>query len=190
MNDFVECGICYAPTKKQELYCYGVPSLKKVGLFWHGSLACLECQESWIKRHTVVCCDCGSTYVTVNVGVAKRCDQCRIAYNSKVNAVSVEKKRARDKGLSSTMNRSDWIVTLSHFDYRCAYCGDEYKVIEHFTPVKFGGGTNASNCVPACAKCNQSKKTIDGHTQQEQLARRLNIPLDRIYAIAQYLDSR
>lgn len=48
-----------------------------------------------------------------------------------------------------------------HFGNTCVYCGKSYEVqhltIDHVHPRCNGGEDLASNCVCACAKCNQSK---------------------------------
>jgi hypothetical protein len=49
-----------------------------------------------------------------------------------------------------------WLETLEYFDYKCAYCGGNYEVIEHYLP-NHKAGTTVSNCVPACSSCNVMK---------------------------------
>jgi hypothetical protein len=49
--------------------------------------------------------------------------------------------------------RKQW---LEYFDHKCAYCGGEYEVIEHYLPI-YKAGTTGSNCVPACLHCNIMK---------------------------------
>jgi 5-methylcytosine-specific restriction endonuclease McrA len=180
-----ECEICGNLVGK--LYCRGIPTFKEVDVSWIGVAACYSCQLSWIKRHTVTCRDCESKYVTVNIGVAKRCGDCASIYNKKVASVSSENWRTQGKGLLSDLKREQWVETLTHFNNACAYCGSAYAVIEHFTPVKMGGGTGINNCVPACQICNHRKKTIDGRAQKEELARRLGVPIARLIEIEQYL---
>jgi len=187
MNKPPECDIC-GRSEGVDLFCYGIPELRKLSSSWYGDAACTDCQQKWIERHTVICCDCGTGYVTVNVGVARRCDPCAKIYNSRVSAVSTEKKRAKDKGLSSTMKRSDWVVTLDHFGNQCAYCSGPYEVIEHFSPVVNEGGTDPFNCIPACSRCNRIKGTLDGRTQREDLSERLGIPISQLLQIEDYLN--
>ncbi len=189
MNKIVECDICGRTEEGMALFCYGIPGIKELDRTWRGHTACAECQQKWNERHTVVCCDCGATYVTVNVGVAKRCDGCAQIYNSRVNAVSTEKKRTRDKGLSSSMSRSDWIITLDYFGNRCAYCAGPYEVIEHFSPVVNEGGTDPNNCVPACCRCNRLKGRLDGRSQKDQVSARLGVSAVRISQIEMYLNT-
>lgn len=187
MSNLAECELCEAKVSHSALFRYGYPGLKRAGKLYFGVVACQTCQEAWIKRHTVTCCDCGSTYITVNVGVAKRCRRCAAIYNDKVNSVSGERKRAKDKGLPSGMTREAWVITLQHFGNRCAYCGGPYVVIEHFTPVKKGGGTDIGNCIPSCSPCNKRKGTIDGRTQKPELAKSLGVPVSKIIEIEIFL---
>ena len=46
-------------------------------------------------------------------------------------------------------------------NYECIYCGQRHHehdlTIDHVNPRSGGGHNNASNCVPACRRCNQSK---------------------------------
>lgn len=40
----------------------------------------------------------------------------------------------------------------------CVYCGERGRMTrDHFVPLSAGGADNASNIVPACEPCNQSK---------------------------------
>jgi len=62
----------------------------------------------------------------------------------------------------------------AEFDHACAYCGkpdhraDELE-LEHVIPIGRGGDHHLSNIVPACHRCNQSKKrhnAFDWYQQQ------------------------
>lgn len=182
-----ECENCYRPAN--ELYCYGIVGFLEVYDRWFGSKVCRECQQAWIDRHSVTCVDCGSIYVVPNVGAVKRCPTCALVYDVLVAPVTSERKRTTDKGLSSGLSREDWATTLRHFENKCVYCGNPYQILEHFTPVVKGGGTDIHNCVPACSICNRIKKTLDGRTQKDELSARLNIPIDRLIEIQNYLDT-
>ena len=73
--------------------------------------------------------------------------------------LSGARSRARAAKLPATLIQSQWLATLQHFQYRCAYCAEIYwEVIEHVTPIECGGGTTWSNCLPACYSCNGRKK--------------------------------
>jgi predicted transcriptional regulator len=68
-------------------------------------------------------------------------------------------ERAKEAGLSATLSLEEWITTLQHFNWKCAYCGGNYDLIEHFIPLVLGGGTVVTNCVPACTSCNNRKNS-------------------------------
>lgn len=66
---------------------------------------------------------------------------------------------ARKYGLSATLTLEEWLATLAHFHWKCAYCQHApYTVLEHFEPVIVGGGTTRYNCVPVCNECNLGKQ--------------------------------
>lgn len=68
---------------------------------------------------------------------------------------------ARKYGLSATLTLEEWLATLAHFHWKCAYCQRApYTVLEHFEPVIAGGDTTRYNCVPACDECNLSKQGL------------------------------
>lgn len=76
--------------------------------------------------------------------------------------------RALDHGLPASLTLEQWIVTLNHYRWRCAYCLDgPYEAIDHFIPVGAGGGTTADNCVPSCKSCNSSKGSRHPDTIRE-----------------------
>jgi 5-methylcytosine-specific restriction endonuclease McrA len=54
------------------------------------------------------------------------------------------------------LTMEQWLETLEFFDYKCAYCGGDYEVIEHYLSIR-KAGTTVSNCVPACFSCNVMK---------------------------------
>ena len=73
-----------------------------------------------------------------------------------------QNQRAKQAGARHDLTTAQWLETLEHFDYKCAYCSREYEVIEHYLPIRIAG-TTVSNCVPACASCN-ALKGAQNHT--------------------------
>jgi len=67
-----------------------------------------------------------------------------------------QNQRAKQAGMRHDLTMEQWLATLEYFDHRCAYCGGEYEVIEHYLPV-YVADTTVSNCVPACLHCNNMK---------------------------------
>ena len=78
-------------------------------------------------------------------------------HKTEAGRVAYQCKRATDLELPATLTLEQWLVTLTHFEWKCAYCKGKYKLLEHFIPLTQHGGTTQSNCVPACYKCNSLK---------------------------------
>ena len=69
----------------------------------------------------------------------------------RLRAINEGAKRA---GARHDLTIEQWLGTLEYFDYKCAYCGGAYEIIEHYLAK---AGTTVSNCVPACFSCNVMK---------------------------------
>lgn len=69
-------------------------------------------------------------------------------------------REARKKSLLATFNPKQWKYCKSYFSYSCAYCGRPSQKLhqEHFIPINNGGTYTITNIIPACRKCNSSKK--------------------------------
>jgi hypothetical protein len=49
---------------------------------------------------------------------------------------------AKRKGLPASLTVDQWLLTLKHFHYLCAYCQQsQYEVLEHHIPIIQNGGT-------------------------------------------------
>lgn len=68
--------------------------------------------------------------------------------------------RAAHAGLPYTLTADQWGQTLAYFGGACAYCGTwhELQTLEHWHAHKNGGGFVADNIIPACLRCNQSRR--------------------------------
>ena len=64
--------------------------------------------------------------------------------------------RATRNDKPGTLSLEEWTATLKYFQWKCAYCGGPYQVLEHVAPVELSG-TTRTNCVPACTRCNRVK---------------------------------
>jgi len=75
-----------------------------------------------------------------------------------VKKASEAKRRAQKMGggYSATPVERQWRIFL--FGNRCAYCGGEYKHIDHVIPLARGGHDGAGNLVPSCKHCNHTKR--------------------------------
>ena len=106
-------------------------------------------------------CDlCGSLpskYVGLNTCL---CPACNTTENKRENRrVYNQNNRTHKLGLQSTLTLSEWLEILEKHNYMCAYCKNQpFEEMDHVIPVHLGGGTIASNVVPSCSNCNQSKR--------------------------------
>jgi len=70
------------------------------------------------------------------------------------------RQRAIQAHLPATLTVEQWLRTLKHFGWRCAYCEQRPGVIiEHFIPLPLAG-TTAENCVPSYYACNSKKGNV------------------------------
>ena len=68
------------------------------------------------------------------------------------------KKNLRGRTRSNSANVI-WEDIKACYNYRCAYCGEKTDLTkDHLSPVSRGGKDAMYNIVPACTKCNSSKK--------------------------------
>ena len=68
------------------------------------------------------------------------------------------KRRKTERSLAP-LSQEDWDFSLKHFNYECAYCGFSGGVtVDHVIPISRGGTNDRKNIVPACSKCNSSKR--------------------------------
>lgn len=88
--------------------------------------------------------------------------------NKELFRIHKQKRKAKKDKLPATLTAQQWEATKKAFDYRCAYCGmfEERHLQEfgeslhqdHFVPLSKGGGYTPENIVPACRRCNSSKR--------------------------------
>jgi gas vesicle protein len=82
--------------------------------------------------------------------------------------------RAKRRGLINDLTLAQWSMCIGYFKNTCAYCGEPLKLgqkmaRDHYIPVAKGGGTTATNIIPAChsgkgafvSGCNSLKKQAD-----------------------------
>src|SRR5690606_31405286 len=70
------------------------------------------------------------------------------------------KRISRNNDLLHTFTYLEWLECLNHFEYKCAYCGEEKEEMhqDHFYPFSKDGEYTKQNIVPACRNCNCSKR--------------------------------
>lgn len=73
---------------------------------------------------------------------------------------AIHKRRVRLEN-QPTVDIIVWRETLEMFDYKCAYCRDWATCLDHVVPVSKGGTNDPDNCLPACKRCNSSKRDKD-----------------------------
>lgn len=80
--------------------------------------------------------------------------------NPEVGREVKARRRARKRGVVSTLTAAQWREIQLRFDHRCAYCGERKKLSrDHVTPLNDFGPHTAHNIVPACQSCNSKKHT-------------------------------
>lgn len=123
---------------------------------------CLQCMPRAVNYYRAECPLCGivghSAGDFYSRGVCPMCHEQYLWQPDECVRVSKQLTRARKNGLADTLTIAEWIQTLIDFGRRCAYCGGPYKLMDHYIPIRLGGGTTAQNCVPACVACNFSKE--------------------------------
>ena len=84
----------------------------------------------------------------------------RLYHRAKSKARKVAQRGGTPTHLSPTHLWQHWV----RFDHRCAYCGCSGDLeIEHVIPISKGGEHHLGNIVPACTRCNGSKRSKDAH---------------------------
>lgn len=69
-------------------------------------------------------------------------------------------RKARYRGLVATLTLDDWLDIIARYGDRCAHCGGEWSTLDHVTPMSWGAGTFAANCVPSCQECNEVRGLV------------------------------
>lgn len=105
------------------------------------------------------CAMCGNVTETKSQEAQVLCSYCAKAYpDIRLELVRVNENNKRTRVSALTIR--EWYQTLHDWDWRCAYCGGKFEVLEHFVPVARDGSTTRWNCVPACNRCNKAKGGI------------------------------
>lgn len=77
-----------------------------------------------------------------------------------------KRRKAKMRGnVTAQVSAQEIRRRFEQFDGLCAYCGEKGDLhIEHFIPLSKGGTHTLGNIVPACPKCNYSKRDHDAFT--------------------------
>jgi hypothetical protein len=75
-----------------------------------------------------------------------------------IDRLELQLTKARYLRSEATLTLAEWLDTLNHFHWRCAYCGEKsFEVMSHITPLP-DGGTTVDNCVPGCYTCIRNNR--------------------------------
>jgi len=103
-------------------------------------------------------------YVDNKESILKSVNNYRIKNKGKCNILH-QRYEARKRKLPCTLTFVQWESIKTHFNNRCAYCGEKLPLAqEHFMPVVKGGEYTHNNIIPSCQSCNSSKGTKDFFT--------------------------
>ena len=169
-NDIFQCEKCYQRFEYKDMVHIGkFGSIATYLSYDLGGRFCFSCASENIntfnQNHPVVICQlCGMTFrVMAYCGetrhlnnVCKKCLTPRIKRER--SKIANAKFRAERLGLLSSITLVEWLSTLDRYKSKCAYCGADYEEIHHFIPISKGGGSTAENLIPACRRCNHTKK--------------------------------
>lgn len=113
------------------------------------------------KGRPCTCSACGEIFPINNGWPIDICAPCR-SKNHLLQEHVVISAKARTGGiLTPDLTTEQWMETLKHFHFMCAYCQkNPYECLEHFVPMTIGGSTTISNVVPSCLSCNVRKSGI------------------------------
>lgn len=72
-----------------------------------------------------------------------------------------QKRRVLSQSVVDNLTEKQWEECLSHFNYKCAYCGEDGALEkEHFIPLEKKGPTSVDNILPSCRSCNLRKRSL------------------------------
>lgn len=192
----VRCGVCWNKVQYNQL---AFPNLKKAErktLQWSipnrdNKFCCPSCREIILKKYTRICKFCKNKFIANNSQ-----NTCRACWWKDSRHLSAQVKRqlarAREKQLTATLTLREWRSTVEYFKGKCAYClTAPMEVLDHFIPIKLGGGTTADNCIPSCSGCSLDKSAYNPKDYGElSYMSNPNIGIKTIERIHSYLNSK
>lgn len=116
--------------------------------------------------------------------------------NPHIHAGYTTRRRTRLAGLAHSFSEEEWNVCKERFNQKCAYCGQDEKLMrDHFIPLSKGGEFTKNNVIPSCNKCNASKNDRDffewyprfkeySKTRENEILKYLNYTEDRTQQLA------
>jgi len=195
----IPCRLCFNNFSRSSLQ-HGVfqkeSGLTPEGIAIHYCFLCKDCVTEishtfYGRMHKCALCDkrFSGYYHDKNISseiIMNICPKC--IGDDKAIAIEWERvkthnSRAEYYSLPGVLTIKQWVDTLDHFNWSCAYCFGDFHGMEHYLPLSLGGGTTAKNCLPSCNRCNNRKK--DNHPNKFV---RL-FPAENIARIQQYFAS-
>ncbi|WP_202912872.1 HNH endonuclease [Deinococcus kurensis] len=73
------------------------------------------------------------------------------------------RRAQRERDAPGHHTRAEWLALLSAHHWTCAYCNANLTrpCKDHIIPLSRGGSHDISNILPACRRCNSSKRDRD-----------------------------
>lgn len=131
------------------------------GLASAGSF-CAACAEVVKISYRRNCLYCGKEYTAYAVNeYPSLCRECwREEWEGEARRVALQLERAKKSQVAATLNLKQWLATLDFCAWRCAFCGGPFEAMDHYVPIRHGGGTVWSNCLPICKRDNTRKGDV------------------------------
>lgn len=107
---------------------------------------------------------------SIEDGFTTQCKKCIRKWQiNNIDSIRKNKKiyqqirRSRKKQLTNDFTIDDWVDCKEYFNNSCCYCGKKTKELQqdHLVPLSKDGPYTKDNIVPACKRCNVSKKDDD-----------------------------
>ena len=67
--------------------------------------------------------------------------------------------KRREAKAAGAVDRFSWQAVLEFYEFRCAYCLNDWQHMGHIVALARGGRHHISNVVPICARCNYRFRT-------------------------------
>lgn len=164
------CPVCkklFTPKRSDKLTCsnscYGKLTYNHKPV-WHSKICDLCGVTFTSKRSDATYCSQRCNGLAYYASNRDHCISSAIAWqqaNKNARHVNLARYKARRRGWELDgpgLTAQEWLDTLERYSWQCAYCLSSGPLqVEHVIPLSRGGLHCASNIVPACAACNNSK---------------------------------
>lgn len=141
---------------------FGKDKSRKSGLYSYCKKCTYKSVRHYIKKNEAHYKEYQKSYRSLHLEklrkYARGYQKIRYKNNRELWRCYVRKRRALKRGLQSP-RRNEIFSKIEKFNNLCAYCGGNYKHLDHIVPLSKGGTDAISNLLPACSSCNLSKAT-------------------------------